>query len=625
MNENTNEKRLFEEFPPISTEAWEAIINTDLKGADYDKKLIWKTYEGIAVKPYYRTEDLEKIPYLESLPGHYPYVRGNKESGNSWEIRQNIYEKNIIRINEIARDIAEKGVEGIGLDFSGVLDYEDLQLVLEGINLERLKLHITHSVSYSALFHDLIRYAESKSFDLFKLKGSLNFDPLGYLVTTGDFWMSFDDNLQEAATLIKHADILPGFKVLTINAQHFHNAGSSLTQELAFGLSMAVDYLDGLTSLGFSIDEITPRIQFVFATGSDYFMEIARLRAARLLWARIVEEFQPEDPESMKMHILSTSSNWNKSLYDPYVNLLRSTTEAMSAAIGGADAIQIDPYDVGFRVPDPFSMRVARNQQIILKEESWLDKVADMSAGSYYIEKLTESIANESWKKFQEIESKGGFLSCFKIGLIQDDIEVISNQKQQDIASRKTTILGTNQYPNSKERMCEFVDEDFTEPQPETPYRPIKFYRASESFDLLRLKTEKFQLTTGYLPKVFLFTYGNLAMRKARAMFSTNFFACSGFGISDNPGFATIQEGVEACLLATPDIVVICSSDEEYPELVPIICKSIKINSKPPRIVLAGYPKEHIEQFRTDGVDEFIHIKSNVLEMLMKFQEMLGI
>ena len=559
------------------------------------------------------------------MPGKFPFIRGNKENDNNWEIRQDIFEKNLLRINEIARDISEKGVDGIGVDFSGVLDYEDLQLVLEGIDLENVAIHITHSVSYSALFHDLIRYADSKSFDITKIRGSLNFDPIGYLVTNGDFWMDFEDNLQEAATLIKHADLLPGFKVLTINGQNFHNAGSTITEELGYSLAMANEYLSGLTSLGFSIDDIAQKMQFSFAIGSNYFMEIARLRAARLLWSKVVEQYVPENVESMQMYINATSSKWNKTLYDPNVNMLRSTTEAMSAAIGGADSVQVDPYDVSFRIPDEFSMRIARNQQIILKEETWLNKVADISAGSYYIENLTNSIAEFSWKIFKEIEENEGFISCFKSGSIQDQIEDAAKQKDQDVSTRRTTILGTNQYPNLHEKMCDFVDSEFDEPENNTPFKALRLYRGSEKFEILRLNTEKFLLTTGHSPHVFLFTYGNLAMRKARAMFATNFFGCTGFVIDDHTGFQTVDEGISEINKVNPDIVVICSSDEEYSEIVPLICKSLKASSKPPKIVLAGFPKDQIEYYRSEGVDEFIHIRSNVLEMLTKFQNLLGI
>jgi methylmalonyl-CoA mutase len=294
----------------------------------------------------------------------------------------------------------------------------------------------------------------------------------------------------------------------------------------------------------------------------------------------------------------------------------------MSVAIAGADSISVAPFDIAYKEADEFSYRIARNQQILLKEESYLDKIADPAAGSYYIENLTDSIAQHAWNIFLRVEEKGGFSVAIRDSFVQDEIEKTATQRNNDIAMRKTVILGTNQYPNlnddmngkiTKEKCCCCCKSA------EGPIKPLRQYRGAEAFEELRLATER----SGRKPKVFMLTYGNVAMRRARSGFATNFFGVVGYEIIDNVGFATAQEGVEAALKANADIVVLCSSDDEYAEIVADACNGLK--GKVKSIVLAGFPKEQIETFKAAGIDEFIHIKTNALECLTSFQKLLGL
>ncbi len=220
--------------------------------------------------------------------------------------------------------------------------------------------------------------------------------------------------------------------MISINASNFNNAGADIVQELAFGISMGSEYMAQLTDRGISADMAASKIRFSFGTGSHYFPEIAKLRAARLLWSVVINGFHPENIEKMKMDIHCVTSEWNKTIYDPYVNLLRTQTEAMSAILGGTDSLTVEPFDIVFRNPDEFSERIARNQQLILKEEAYFDKVADPAAGSYYIENLTNLISENAWKLFLEIEEKGGFLSCLKSGFIQNKLSESATKRQND-------------------------------------------------------------------------------------------------------------------------------------------------------------------------------------------------
>ena len=455
----------------------------------------------------------------------------------------------------------------------------------------------------------------------------MNFDPISYLLLHGEFYIGGEHDLEETEYLLGIVrERIPGFKAITINGHYFQNAGSTLVQELAFSLASASEYLASLTGRGLTVDEVAPYIQFSLGIGPNYFMEIAKLRAARLLWTRMVEQYKAERSESFRLFIHSTTSLWNKSVYDPYVNMLRTTTEGMSAALGNADSVTINPFDATFKNSDEISRRIARNQQLVMKEESYLDKIIDPAAGSYYIENLTHSIAHHAWEVFRDIEGRGGMLECIKSGFIQDEVGKSRDRKVMDIAQRKIVMLGTNQYPNLLEAMSDSIQPASagTDEGPST-YKKMTQFRVATGFEEIRLATERFVKKGHKRPAVFLLTMGNLAMLRARAGFATNFFGCAGYEIIDNQGFETVEEGVKAALKSGAEIVVICSSDEEYSQIVPEIAAKIKESGPKVRIVVAGYPKDMIETFKSAGVDDFIHVRTNLLETLSDFQGKLGI
>ncbi|MBN2348392.1 MAG: acyl-CoA mutase large subunit family protein [Bacteroidales bacterium] len=618
-----NQEKLFSEFPAVSTEEWESIILNDLRGADYEKKLVWETIEGIRVRPYYRKEDLEDIEYLNVSPGKFPYVRGTKKTLNQWEIRQDIVVENIKRANEEALFLLQRGVSSVGFSFikKQIFGAEDISKLINGIDLTQNKINLNTGRYSPEIFTFLVKVISETGSDMEKVFGSMDYDPLGNLTATGNFYLSEEEDIQELATFIKKSvRELPGFRILSIHGLNFSNAGSSITQELAFSLAMGVEYLHRLTQAGLSIEDITPRIQFVLGTGSNYFMEIAKLRAVRYLWAKIVNEYKPSSVESAEMYIHSVTAKCNKTLYDPYVNMLRVTTESMSAIIGGTDSLLVSPYDSVFRKPSDFSKRIARNTQMVIKEEAYFDKTVDPSAGSYYIENLTDSLISESWKLFLEIEEEGGYVSAIKNGVIQKKIKETAENRRKNLAFRKEVLVGTNQYANPLDTALDKINTSIAFPDKETQENTIcdsiKDFRMAEDFEKLRLNIE----TSDSKPKVFLFTIGNLTWRKARAAFSNNFFATAGYQIIDNNGFNTADEGVHAAESSGADIIVICSSDEEYIDLVPLIYQKLKHKI----LVVAGSPK-NIEDLQAAGIKYFIHLKSNMLDTLKEFNELLGI
>ena len=610
----SNENKLFQEFPPVSTEQWEEVILKDLKGTDYQKKLMWRTDEGFQVRPYYRAEDLESLDYLEALPNQFPYTRGFKTKDNKWNIVQEITEKDLKKANLIATNALIKGADTVSFCTKNVNSYQDLSVLLNGIDLEKNAVQFRCATSYMALMKWFVQYVNEHKYNKAKVAGAIDFDAVVYALKKGKFYRDAETDLQEVIELLDLTSEFPLFKMVNVNGLALHNAGATIVQELGYALAVANEYLCFATEKGVASEKIASKMQFTLSVGSNYFMEIAKLRAMRLLWTTLIEQYKPALDCAYHITLNTVASTWNKTLYDPYVNMLRSTTEAMAAALGGADSIALKPFDVAYQQEDEFSSRISRNTQIILKEESYFDKVIDPAAGSYYIENLTNSIIEHSWKLFQDTASNRGFISSFE--KIKSEIEQTAQKRDMDIAMRRYVLLGTNQYPNTNEFMLDKIETAKT-----CDSEGLKSYRGAAAFEALRLQTEEFT-KKHHRPKVFLLKVGNLAMRQARAGFITNFFGCAGYEILDNAGFDSADDGVKNALNASPDLIVLCSSDEEYATLgVEIVEKIKKINNKLP-VLIAGNPTEIVDKLNEAGVDDYIHIKNNVLEKLNEYNKM---
>jgi methylmalonyl-CoA mutase len=419
------------------------------------------------------------------------------------------------------------------------------------------------------------------------------------------------ENIKNAVTQLKE---FSSFRAITVNGSIFTNSGSTIVQSLACTLAIGADYMTWLTDAGLKASEISSRLTFNLAITSSYFLEIAKFRAARLLWSKIEASYDKDCKEPAYIH--AETSRWNTTLYDPYVNVLRSTTEAMSAAIAVVDSLTVHPFDASYEDPTEQAERISRNTQIILQEESYLNKIVDPSAGSYYIESLTDSIASEAWKLFLVLQEKGGFVAAFKEGFVQQEIREVAKKRQQNIATRREILLGTNQFPNFNEIRKEQAKNTCCGCKPGSEDKiaePLTPFRGAEAFESLRLTTD----LSGKRPKVFMVTMGNLAMRKARATFSCNFFACAGFEVVDNNGFKTAEEGVQAAVKAGAAIVVLCSSDDEYAVLAPEVFE--KLGNKA-IFVVAGAPACE-EELKSKGIKNFISVKTNVLEALKSYQK----
>ena len=612
-----NNEKLFQQFPEISTQEWEGVIMKDLKGADYNKKLVWHTDEGFDVRPYYRAEDLSPISYLDSLPNEFPYTRGYKTNANNWDIVQEITEKDPAKANELALNAIARGANMIAFNSADITTAQQLETLLKNIDLEKNGVQFNHSKSYIPLVKLFIEYINKSGFNKENILGAINFDAIVFALKQGKYYHSKNEDLDQLLELINLTKELKKFRVINVNGLALHNAGATIVQELGYSLGIASEYIAYLTAKGIPVHNITQKLQFTLSVGTNYFMEIAKIRAIRLLWSTIVDQYKSECDCAYQLKVNTVASSWNKTLYDPYVNILRSTTEGMAAAIGGADSIALKPFDMVYKQEDDLSSRISRNIQIILKEESYFDKVVDPAAGSYYIENLTNSIAEHSWKLFQHVEAEGGMIQLVENGEVKSEILASCNKRNMDIATRKYILLGTNQYPNTNEMMLDKMERDC-----DSDSSGLKSYRGAKAFEELRLQTEKFSLTKDR-PKVFLLKIGNLAMRQARAGFITNFFGCSGYEIIDNAGFTSVEEGINAAFEAHANLIVMCSSDEEYASLGVEAAKITKQRNQKVLFVIAGNPTECIETLKSAGTDDFVHARVNVLETLRKYNELL--
>ena len=611
---------LLADFPAITTEEWMAKINADLKGADFEKKLVWKTNEGFNVMPFYRLEDVAELKTTTSAPGEFPYVRGTK-TDNNWYVRQDIDATCAKTANAKALDVLNKGINSLGFILNKQeLSAEYIATLLNGICPECVELNFRVCIRCAAQLATILAdYFKAQGADLAKVEGSINCDPINRMLLKGKE-LNQAEVAEIAVATVKAAAVLPKFRVIGVNSLSLNNAGAYCSQELGYALAWGAEYMTMLTEGGLTADEAGKAIKFNMGVGGNYFMEIAKFRAARMLWAMIVKAYAPACDCAAKMRVHAETSTFNKTIYDAHVNLLRTQTEAMSATIAGVDSLTVNGFDVTYKESDDFSERIARNQQLLLKEESHFDKVTDPSAGSYYIENLTNSIAEQAWKLFLEIQNEGGFFAAVEAGKVQEAMKATSAKRLKDVSARKEVLLGTNQFPNFSEMAAEKITKEACTCANcgcETPkgLATLPTVRAAQEFEDLRLATER----SAKRPKAFMLTIGNLAMRLARAQFSCNFFACAGYEVIDNLGFETVEAGVEAAQKAGADIIVLCSSDDEYAEYAPAAFKAIDGKQI---FVVAGAPA-CMEDLKAAGIENFIHVRVNVLDTLKSFNAQL--
>jgi methylmalonyl-CoA mutase len=603
-------KRLFSEFPDITTEAWEDKIRADLKDSEAFKKLIRQNEEGIHIKPFYRSDDLVAIDYLQRIRE----LRKAGTTPNSWTICQDVFpgqDRGTMHLR--IKEALKGGADAIRLQYSGEADPDssELKTLIREIPLKETELLFQGTMRADSIYQILTEQAADESVPASDLHGCLGADPIGYMVTSGIPIASLE-NLGRLVDETTRKS--PGVRAIDINGASIQNAGGNLVQELAFSLAMGSDYLAFLTGKGMNSSQIENSLQLSFAVGPSIFMEIAKLRAARILWSAVAGAYGMDPKTGVTIH--STSTTWNLTIYDPYVNMLRGTTEAVAAILGGTDLLTVLPFDFTYGGSSVFSDRISRNVQIIMREEAYLDRVADPASGSYYIESLTDAICEKAWNLFREVEAMGGFRKAFETGWIQEQVLASKRKKLEKYSSGKGKLIGSNAFPDFNETILDQISPPREEPSYESALLPLVQFRPSAHFEKVRLATER----SSVRPKVFLFKHGAPAWAQARATFSGNFFGCAGYEILDYPPFNSIKDGIKVAHNIKPEVIVLCSSDNEYLSFTGKVFQECHEESL---IVIAGSPSASMEELKSIGIEHFIHQKSNMLEKLEAFNSIL--
>ncbi|WP_432408994.1 methylmalonyl-CoA mutase family protein [Wukongibacter sp. M2B1] len=700
---------LFSEFKDASYEEWKDAATALLKGKPFEKAMYTKTPEGITLRPIYMKDALDSLPHTDVLPGFEPYVRGTKTEGNMvqpWAICQEIYASCPKQFNKrvlhdlykgqtalnVALDRATK--YGIDADMAEVRDIgykgvslctlDDVNCAFQELVLEVLPLHINVGANPIPMISLLGAYLKKEDQGFDELSGVVGYDPLGFLASESRLPFSIFEAYGYMSDVMKY--ILSKnskLRTILIEGHPYHEGGGDAVQELAFTMATGVEYIREMMERGINIEEITPRMAFSFSLGSNFFMELAKIRAARMLWSQIVKAFKGSD-EAQKIYIHGKTSSWTKTVYDPYVNMLRNASEAFSGAIAGIDSLDIVPFDEPIRESDEFSRRISRNVQSILQDECHFTQPIDPAGGSWYIETLTYQLAEKAWAEFQKIEAEGGILQYILDNKAQDSVEEKYEEKFKNMAKRKHAWVGTNMYPNMQEEKLSTREADFENIKKKRSdevkkYRmkkdmfqisnsisqiedirkvtgeisidkaidsimigatlgdiaefcksltnepcdvkPIKKQRGAERFEALRDRTEELK-KLGKSLKVFLFNMGPIPQHKPRADFTTGFFEVGGFEIIKNNGFEDVTSAVQAGLESGAGIGVICSTDAAYPECVPAIAKAIKSKNPKMSLVVAGRPSKELEStYREAGIDHFIYMGADCYNLLSSFQK----
>jgi methylmalonyl-CoA mutase len=609
-------KDLLNEFDKPSYEDWVTVAEASLKGKPLSK-ITGKTYEGIEIKPIYLKDETKPE---NDFPAQFPFRRAKEVLSykmKPWIIVQKINNKDFSGFNDDAKHKINNAVNGLKVtlrkDFK-FANTDDLKTAFKDIDVSKLSLFFNHLTSWKELF-DLL----NKHFD--NLNGGFDNDIIAKAIKIGGFEKDKTILFKELANIIR-LNKFNDFTTFAVNTGVYRSAGCTAVQELAYLLATTVEYIRNLQKEGIEVSQIFRNMRLYLSTGPDFFMEIAKFRALRVLFSNLMDAYGENIELFPKTYI--KSMQLNKSKLDIYVNQLRNTIEALSAIIGGVDAIEIVPFDYGINESSEFSDRITRNIQTVLREECNLSDVTDPAGGSYYIEYLTDEIANRAWELFQQIESKGGMIEYLKTGEAQKDIEKVANERINNINTRKDILLGTNKYPNSIDiindyKKCRCKKERVIIEQIPT----LKPLQLSEKFEKLRLYAQKFKEKFNHSPRIFIAGMGPVKQHKARVEFSTDFFHVAGFETIYKHGYNTVDEAVDDFIQTVSNVIVICSTDDTYPDLVPEFCDKV-LNVKVPTIViLAGYPTEHIEKFKALGVNDFIHLRANIFEVLAKLQKLI--
>ncbi|MHA6249741.1 methylmalonyl-CoA mutase family protein [Pontibacter sp. CAU 1760] len=602
-DEQQNQQRLFAAFTPATQADWEQKARKDLRDISLES-LTWHTYEDIAIKPYYAQEDIAHLPFSDHKPGDFPFLRGNKTGDNNWlNVKQVDASGDGKAAIDKAADALQRGADGIHFTVQHPEAF-DVPYLAGKIDLGHRSVSYTLPQQPTAFLKRLYQEMERQQVSHRNLNGFLNYEPM-----TAKGVLSQEEN-KEIVDVLELTKFSPDFYGISICGLNFSSIGASITQEIAYILSAAVAYIDRQTKAGQTIDAVLRNMQFCVASGTNYFFEIAKVRALRLLWAAVVEAYQADTAQAAKLRIHSSTSSWYQTTLDPYVNMLRSTTEAMAAIIAGTDSLTVLPFDSTFKASDEFSERIARNVSIILKEEAYLDKAIDPASGSYYLESLTNELAHKAWMLFKEVEEKGGFEAAYDSGFILTSITEVSRKKFRNIATGRDVLVGTNKYPNPKENIS-------FDPEALIQSADFDTTRAAYPTEVMRMATELHVRKRNRRPKAVVAVIGKGEQRLVNATFALEFFSCAGFE-TEKRQFESVEAASEQLSGATTDVMIVAASESAFArEFGP----RLRNHHAKPTIILAEDPEHMKEEMLANGYEEFIFDgcdTSSILKVVQK-------
>lgn len=695
MSELTKDLNLNALFEKPDPGLWMKLTEKVLNGAPFEKKVVTQTPEGIALQPIYDRKTVEGDPLADTTPGAFPYIRGTAATGkllNSWEICQALPYPSPEGFNQALKEDLARGQDAIllVLDEDGRKGQEpseqagvcgtaihctaDLLTALDGVDLSAFPLHVEAGSSAPAVA------AALQAGGLAPQSGSVCMDPLCELAVHGVVPMDLTEARDlQAGHVTWMADTFPGLRSVGVDASWTVNAGGNAVTELAVMLASAAESFRALTARGVDISLIAQKTLVKFAIGADYFMEVAKFRAARGLWAHLVKACGGDD-EAQKLYQFAATAVWHQTKLDPYVNLLRATSQAFSAVIGGVDGLRVDPFDAPFGLPDTFSRRIARNIQLVLRHEAHLNEVVDPAGGSWTVEKLTQELSSRAWAKFQTIEKAGGLLAVLQDGSLQDELHELAHKQRTLLAQRRTVKVGTNQFafpeekklplrmPDSvkclaevqaaiqnwksgreqgamQQELSHLLNEgnmqamvqavakgatfseviDVTGQMQSARINPVPLGRLSRGYEDLREDMDAYIARHGEAPVILMAQMGPVSQHKIRSDFSQEFLKPSGFRIDAGRQFNNAAEAAAAVVAAKPAATVICSTDDTYPDLVPEFARAVKAGAPETLVIMAGLMPDHTESFKASGVDAFIHLKANNLDLLKELHAKTGV
>ena len=693
-----------DEFTPPTDEEWKAACEALLKGAPFEKKMFTKTYEGITFDPMYTRKHTEDILPKGVMPGMGDYLRGVDAAGyigKPWGIAQACDETLPAENNELLRHEHDKGAtiyhivldtasragvdarqaEAVGDTGTSVTTVEDMHVLLTGLDLAKFPLYVYAGANAVPLLALVAAARRAAGEDMAEVRGIVGADPIGALAADGKLPASLDAHYDSLAAAARWATAnAPHLRTVFVRSDVYSNGGANDVQEVASVLATATAYLRALCERGLTIDEAASQIAFAFSMGANFFLQIAKLRAVRPLWAQIVGAFGGS-AEAQKMRIHARPALFFKTIYDPYVNMLRNTTEIFSGVVGGIDSFESAPFDEPIRKGDEFSRRIARNVQIMLQEEFGLLQPIDPAGGSWAVETLTRQMKEKIWAEFQRIEKEGGIVAALRAGSLQESVAAVLAARFKNADLRRDRIVGNNMYPNMTETLLETRAEDtaalkaqrtadidaylsdidvkhrdealaslrqahsvdnavaaalagatiaelmtaVTEGNGAETVTAIAPHRWSERFEALRQRTEEYKAEKNDNVKIFLANMGPIPQHKARADFTTGFLQVGAFEVLGNDGFKTVEEAADAARASGADAVVICSTDATYPEIVPALAPKLHEVLPKARVFLAGAaPKDLLETYKEAGIDEYISVRANCYEILESLQKQKG-